>query len=157
MYFFINRSHLIAINFTFLCEQLDGRIYDAKYKINAGGVGRNIAEALAKLGCQPTFISAVGSDAYGDFLVSSLPSNCVQNITKMNNFNTAQCTVVFDSEGECRILIGDMEIHKEITPQLITRSEDLMRKSSMIVLDGNLSTSAMETALGLANQHNIPG
>ena len=34
--------------------------------LSAGGVGRNIAEGLARLGEPPLFLSAVGDDALGD-------------------------------------------------------------------------------------------
>lgn len=100
--------------------QLDGRIFDAKFKLHGGGVGRNIAEALSKLGYQPTFVSAVGNDSHGQYLQSLLPSSCSQSVQMLPNSDTAQCIVVLDCNGECKMLLGDMDIHHQITPDMVS-------------------------------------
>jgi pseudouridine-5'-phosphate glycosidase/sugar/nucleoside kinase (ribokinase family) len=43
-------------------------------RVSPGGVGRNIAEGLARLGAHPLLLAAVGDDAFGDQLLSHAAS-----------------------------------------------------------------------------------
>lgn len=43
-------------------------------RVSPGGVGRNIAEGLARLGAHPLLLTAVGDDAFGDQLLSHAAS-----------------------------------------------------------------------------------
>ncbi|KAF5275564.1 hypothetical protein FQA39_LY06676 [Lamprigera yunnana] len=131
-------------------------MYEAKFKQHAGGVGRNIAEALSKLGCRPAFISVVGNDNYGHDICSALPEGCTKYIYKLSGHNTAQCNVIFDKGGECKILIGDMKIHQEITPKMIVNHKEDIKRSPLLVLDGNLSLETLETVLKLASKYSVP-
>jgi len=48
-----------------ILSQADGRTHKANIRTVSGGVGRNIAEALVKLGHNPFLISAIGNDIFG--------------------------------------------------------------------------------------------
>lgn len=109
--------------------QIDGSIYYGKFNRSAGGVGRNISEAISKLGTTPIFISAVGNDSHGDYILDTLPSNCKKYVASIANETTAQCTVVFDSNGECKLLLGQMDVFNKITPQMVINQNSL--KSSL--------------------------
>lgn len=91
-----------------------------KFTESPGGVGRNIADAMGKLGCSPIFISAVGDDISSRAIISTLPPNAIRYIQRVPKSSTAQCDVVFDSKGECQLLLGDMEIHEQITSALVS-------------------------------------
>lgn len=49
-----------------------------RFDYSAGGVGRNICEALGKLGCHSHFISAIGDDYQG--MISLFVSRIVSNL-----------------------------------------------------------------------------
>lgn len=50
---------------------LDGATYRGSVHLGLGGVGRNLADALARFGTDPAFVSAVGDDDFGEgFTVS---------------------------------------------------------------------------------------
>ncbi|XP_018320468.1 uncharacterized protein LOC108733691 [Agrilus planipennis] len=136
--------------------QVDGRTQEAKFRISAGGVGRNICEALEKLGTIPTFISAVGDDDRGDFLLSSIGKKSRLYVPKLKNQRTSQFIVVLDNNGECKLLLGDGDIHKLITPKMVLDAEKIIKESPLIVFDGNLSRETVSTLLHLAEKHNIP-
>ncbi|XP_018320534.1 uncharacterized protein LOC108733740 [Agrilus planipennis] len=136
---------------------VDGRTQEAKFRISAGGVGRNICEALEKLGTIPTFISAVGDDDRGDFLLSSIGKKSRLYVPKLKNQRTSQFIVVLDNNGECKLLLGDGDIHKLITPKMVLDAEKIIKESPLIVFDGNLSRETVSTLLHLAEKHNIPG
>lgn len=48
---------------------MDGRTLGGKIHQSGGGVGRNIADALGKLGMKPYLMSAVGVDHFGEYLL----------------------------------------------------------------------------------------
>lgn len=100
--------------------QLDGSLHYTKFSVSAGGVGRNICEALEKLGAKPLFISVVGNDNHGEYLRSLLQPSSTKGIKVVPDIPTAQCTVVLDSNGECKLLLGEMDIHKKITPDMVS-------------------------------------
>lgn len=47
---------------------------------SGGGVGRNIADAMGKLHVPPRFVSAVGSDQPGNYLLSQTLKNVVSKM-----------------------------------------------------------------------------
>lgn len=83
-------------------------------------------EALTKLDVNARMLSVVGQDYHGDYILSKLPRENIHHIKKINNAITAQCTVVFDKHGECKLLLGNMDIFKQITPELVSLKESLL-------------------------------
>ena len=53
----------------FLSASPHGGTYPGQVKQSFGGVGRNVADCLARLGCNPLFLSAIGKDMYADTLL----------------------------------------------------------------------------------------
>lgn len=70
---------------------------------------------------------------------------------------TATCHVICDASGECRILIGDMDIHDRISVRLVKRHEETIAKSSLVVLDGNIPRETIFFLLDLCGENDIPG
>lgn len=99
---------------------MDGRIHWGAISTTAGGVARNLGEALLKLDCPPAFISALGSDLQGKILKESIPPENRTHVKILESHNSAQCIVVFDSNGDCKFLLGDMDIHREISPEMVS-------------------------------------
>jgi sugar/nucleoside kinase (ribokinase family) len=56
---------VVSVRELFLFFQSDGRTHETIIKTCAGGVGRNVAEALQKLGHDPLLISCIGDDLFG--------------------------------------------------------------------------------------------
>lgn len=88
-------------------------------KFSGGGVGRNIAEGLHKLYGAVSFISAFGKDQNGDFLRQTLPQHATRGSRISEILPTANCAVILDKDGDCKLCVGDMSIHGEITPELV--------------------------------------
>lgn len=99
--------------------QLNGATYKSETKFSGGGVGRNIAEGLHKLHGAVSLISAFGSDQNGEFLRKSLPATATGGSHISDTSPTANCAVILDKQGDCKLLVGDMTIHGEITPDLV--------------------------------------
>lgn len=105
---------------SFLFLQLIGATYKSETKFSGGGVGRNIAEGLHKLSGAVSLISAFGNDQNGDFLRKTLPAGATGSSRVSDTLPTANCAVILDKHGDCKLCVGDMTIHGEITPDLVS-------------------------------------
>ncbi|XP_055911932.1 uncharacterized protein LOC129945960 [Eupeodes corollae] len=136
--------------------QLDGSTYDVKVKQTAGGVGRNLAEGIYKLYGSAKFISAIGSDELGKSLLNLIPEPLTPGIFQHPSKSTSLCSVIFDKCGDCKLIMGNMEIHGSISPELITKNEHILSRAPLIVMDANLPLPSVEALLTLAQKHKKP-
>lgn len=109
------------LKFHSVCLQLNGATYKSATKFAGGGVGRNIAEGLQKLNGAVALISAFGNDQNGAFLRNTLPERATAGSFVSDTSPTANCAVILDKDGDFKLAVGDMTIHKEITPDLVSR------------------------------------
>jgi sugar/nucleoside kinase (ribokinase family) len=99
---------------------LIGATYKAKTTLSAGGVGRNLADGLYKLNGSVSLISAFGNDSNGEYLRKSLPPDATTSSAISNDVATASCAIILDKNGDSQLHVGDMNIHREITPELVS-------------------------------------
>ncbi|EDW03434.1 pseudouridine-metabolizing bifunctional protein C1861.05 [Drosophila grimshawi] len=136
--------------------QLDGATYSAVTKQAAGGVGRNIAEGIYKLYGAVNLISAVGSDQLGHMLRQLMPAALQRSLIVDETHATSLCSLVFDQSGDCKLILGDMEVHDSITPEVLATQSDLFSDAPLIVMDCNISEQAMACTLQLAQKFQVP-
>lgn len=96
-------------------------MYLGETKFSAGGVARNVAEGLQKLNGAVSLISAFGSDQNGDFLRKTLSTSDTTGSVISDTHPTANCAIILDKSGDCKLCVGDMTIHREITPELVRK------------------------------------
>ncbi|EFN68914.1 Uncharacterized sugar kinase yeiC [Camponotus floridanus] len=137
-------------------EQYDGRTYVGQNRRSCGGVARNVADALIKLGLENTqLISVVGNDEYGKVILESLGTGG-KIVKQMSDVNTARFTVIVDVNGECQFCISEVESFTAITPKLIKEYQSYLEEASLIVLDGNPGLDTLRCVLDIASQANVP-
>ncbi len=113
--------------------------------ISAGGVARNIAENISRLGVKPTFISALGSDLFGKYL---------KNNAKEINIDIKHCIIhkykptsaymlIANDMGNVEQAISDTNIIEEVSPDFIRSKTDVINKHKIIVIDTNLSVETI--------------
>ncbi len=100
--------------------QLNGATYNATTTLSAGGVARNLAEGIFKLHGSVSFVSAFGNDSNGEFLRKTLPPSAAISSRICNDVSTASCAIILDKSGDSKIHVGDMNIHREITPEWVS-------------------------------------
>lgn len=79
-----------------------GSLKDTKSFIkNAGGAPANLCAQVAKLGGNAVYLSAVGNDGFGDFLIESLKNVNIdiKNIKKLNDYDTSLAFVSIKEDG----------------------------------------------------------
>jgi pseudouridine kinase len=128
-------------------------------RVSVGGVGRNIAENLARLGEPVILLSAVGDDGSGRRLLQQA-TDCgmdVSHVIVASDHRTAAYLAVLDETGNLAMSIDDMGINRElITPNFVYRRRILFRDAHMVVLDANLSPATLDTIFNLARRYDIP-
>lgn len=119
----------------------------------AGGVGRNIAENLARLGTRTHLVAAIGSDGLGDQVLSATSAAGVHvEHVRRSARATGTYTAVLDADGELVVAVADMAATDELSPEQVNAARDLVGSAALVVLDGNLSTATLAFALDLATQ-----
>ncbi len=114
--------------------------------LSAGGVCRNICENAVRMGARVSLISAVGNDPNGQILLQEckavgLDTECVSVI---DGQRTGSYLSIHEKDGDMLTAINDMEIINCLTPQLIAKSDELLRNAAAIVIDVNLSSETLD-------------
>ncbi len=116
-----------------------------------GGVGRNIAENIARLGERVHLVSVVGRDPMGDNLLDHTSAAGVRiELVARTDRPTGTYTAVLDVDGELIIAIADMEATAELGPEELNNARDVIATAGVLVLDGNLSSEAINYALDIS-------
>ena len=119
--------------------------------ITPGGVGRNIAENLARLGTRTHLVSVIGGDALGDQVLAatSAAGVHVEHVHRSTR-PTGTYTAVLDADGELVVAVADMNASEEIGVPALTAARDLIANAELLILDGNLPEATVAHALDLA-------
>jgi pseudouridine kinase len=128
-------------------------------RVSLGGVGRNIAENLARLGEHVVLLTAVGDDGSGHRILQEA-AECgidVRHVVVDGRYRTAAYLAVLDETGDLVMSVDDMVINRRlITPAYVYRRRALFRDARLVVLDANLSPAALRTIFRLARAYGLP-
>ena len=107
---------------------------------SAGGVARNVAENLARLGADSRLISAVGNDQHGQMLMrlSRDAGIDMQYIHEIAGAPTSTYLSVIDDSGDMLVGINDMSIIERLTVELLKPQQAMLSESTLIIVDANL-------------------
>ncbi|RXM29115.1 Pseudouridine-metabolizing bifunctional protein [Acipenser ruthenus] len=107
-----------------------------------GGVGRNLADCLTRLGVQPLFISALGVDALSESALSYCTHMNTSGVARLQDHSTATYCAVITEKGE--LGVG------------VSRFEERLATASLVCLDGNIPVSTIDYVCGIASKHRVP-
>ncbi|HET6166271.1 MAG TPA: carbohydrate kinase family protein [Marmoricola sp.] len=121
-----------------------------------GGVGRNIAENLARLGSPVRMVGVVGDDPAGAALLDHLDVLDVDlsRVRRSADCATGTYTGVIDRDGGLVIGVADMAATDSLSPDDVR--DDAIHGAGWLVLDGNLRTDTIGHCLALAEVHEVP-
>lgn len=123
-----------------------------------GGVARNVAENLARLGQPVTLLTALGRDWTGDQLLEQAESAGVdtQHVLRSDKFPTGTYLALVDQEGFLHVALDDMRIISTLTPAYIEEHAHLFHESALVFVDSNLTKETLRKTLSLARKAHIP-
>jgi pseudouridine kinase len=123
-----------------------------------GGVGRNVAENLARLGTDVVLLTAVGEDDDGRRLLEQATASGVNTefALRVAGQATGAYLAVLDSEGTLHLALDDMRVMESLEPETIRGCRDLFRGASALFLDANLPPRTLAAAVALAKRFEVP-
>ncbi|XP_042427937.1 pseudouridine kinase-like isoform X2 [Zingiber officinale] len=115
----------------------------------SGGVARNIAECMCKLGARPFMISVVGLDMAGEMLLRYWKSAglSTEGILQEKSIATPVVTNIFDSYGELAAGVASVDaVEKFLTPYFVQQFQSYICSAPVLLLDANLHPQSLEFA-----------
>lgn len=130
----------------------------ARIRSSFGGVARNVAENLVRLGQPVRLISVLGKDHTGDEILKSTAAVGVDvsAILRTSNYPTGFYMGVVDKSGRLQFAVDDMRLLEEITLHYLQEQETLFKSSSLVFVDANLPVKTLRAAVSLARRAKIP-
>ena len=116
-------------------------------RTGAGGVGRNIAENLARLGVRTHLITAFGSDVASSELAAScrLAGVDVSGSLVAEDLPGARYLAIVDGARDLAVAVNDMRVLDLLTPEAfgVAARVELLAAASLVVVDANLPDSTL--------------
>lgn len=120
-----------------------------KLSSSPGGVGRNIADNLARLGLSTKMLTVVGDDIAGKQLLNDSEAAGIdmRHAKVIDNKTTSTYLSIHDTNGDMTVALADMSIIEQITPEYLQRHSTLIQHAAAVVLDANLSEDSLNYLL----------
>ena len=111
-----------------------------------GGVGRNVAENLSRMGLKVEFISILGGDNYSRDIQESCKSlnMSLNNSIILEDERTSIYLSIIDDDGEMAVAISDMGIYDMVTPDFLKERLDVINESLACICDTNMPKESLE-------------
>lgn len=137
---------------------VSGTSNPGRIRASPGGVARNVAENLARLGVPTVLLSAIGDGAAGRQILEATAATGVDvsRVLITSDCPSATYLAIVDEKGTLCHSIDDMGITKLITPKYVYAHRRWINEASMVVLDANLAPAAIKSALRIATKAQVP-
>lgn len=122
-----------------------------------GGVARNVAETLARLGVSTALFAAIGCDATGERLLAETRAAGVDMKGVLRGrFATGSYSAVLTRQGELLIGVADMAATQWLTPAALWRLRKQLSRARLIVADCNLPMPTLAWLVKFAAASGVP-
>lgn len=130
----------------------------ARIRTSYGGVARNVAENLARLGQPVKLVSVAGKDRSGDELLeyTQAAGVDVSAVLRTDLYPTGFYMGVVDSRAHLRFAVDDMRVMSELTPEYLQQNASLFGEANLVFVDGNLPEATLKTAVAMAKKVKVP-
>jgi pseudouridine kinase len=115
-------------------------------RLSPGGVGRNIAENLARIGAHTALVTAFGCDAHGRELESACRGSRIETTSSLvcADLPGSVYLALLDEEGEMALAVSDMRALDRITPRMLQSRRAALESADLVVADTNLPVDSLE-------------
>ncbi len=113
--------------------------------VSVGGVARNIAENLARLGLDVSLLTVLGDDANGKLVRETTTAAGVDlSLTLTGPGATGTYLVILDRKGELQSAVNAMQSIEWLKPEHLDAVAAHLAKADMLVADCNIDVSCLE-------------
>ena len=139
-------------------EPVAGTSNSAAIKSSVGGVARNIAENLVRLGVPVTLLTAVGDDYAGEDILNNANDVGidVSRALIIENAATGAYMAALSQSGDLFFGMDDLRVLRHITRDYLYLNRDAFRECDMVALDMNLSDDTLIAAIQMAHEYKKP-
>ncbi|NLN14597.1 MAG: kinase [Tissierellia bacterium] len=115
-------------------------------KISLGGVGRNIAENLRRLGVNTSLISIIGDDPYGHMILeqAKVIGLDMEDTLVLEGENTSVYLSILNESGDMEIAISSMDIYDKMDEEFIESKRDIIENAKLCVIDANIPKEVIQ-------------
>ncbi len=126
-------------------------------RFSFGGVGRNIAENLARLEVPTILLTALGDDSPGKLIFDHNVNAGIDmsHALILNGANSSSYVAVLDEQGDLSVAVSDYHLAAQITPEFLHEKDELFADAAMVAIDCNLSEAAIDTIFEMAEIHEL--
>ncbi len=130
----------------------------ARIRSSFGGVGRNVAENLARLGQPVTLLTAVGQDQAGEQLINQIAEAGVnvEHVLHRSEHPTGTYLAVVNPEGEMQFGLDDMRAAAALSAEYVRAHAGLFEQASVVFMDANLPRETLRAVMALARRTGLP-
>lgn len=130
----------------------------ANVHLSGGGVARNIACNLARLGAEVTFVGAIGDDGFGKMLRESMRESGLDDsaLIVRPDLATGLYLALLEPGGKMFIAVSDMAAVESIGPADVEALGGAIRASDLVVADANLLPETLEALSRQAALARVP-
>lgn len=123
-----------------------------------GGVGRNVAEALARWNVSTVLLGAVGDDALSQRVLEETAAAGVnvERVLRVPGVGCGLYAALLHASGELAIAAAAMDAVDHLGREYIQDTLDALTGSDLVVVDANLPVEAIAMVIGSADAHGIP-
>jgi pseudouridine kinase len=122
-----------------------------------GGVGRNLAENLARLGTSTQLVAAVGRDEFGaQVLAATRAAGVLLDGLVVGEEPTGTYLAVLGPDGDLLVAVSNMSATDHLTVADLQPSRDRIAHADVLVIDGNLPVEVVGWLLDTAAAGEVP-
>jgi len=124
----------------------------AALSLRHGGVARNVAETLARLGHDVALLSVVGEDPEGADLIAGLERAGVETryVSRSPHHRTGEYAAILSSGGDLALGAADISILDTLGDAEIGGAHEAFATADFIFAECNLPAAALRALLGIA-------
>ncbi len=123
------------------------------FKQSLGGKGANQAVASARAGSKTSFIGKIGTDAFGDQMISQLNSEGIniEHIIRDSTELSGVAFILIDKTGENMISVAP-GANFNLTPDDVKVNKEIIRNASSLVVQMEIPSATIEQIFNIAAQ-----
>ncbi|WJY26913.1 MULTISPECIES: carbohydrate kinase [Sporosarcina] len=125
--------------------------------VTIGGVARNVAENLGRLGHPVRLLTTAGSDADWELIAANSAAYMdLSSVRLLPDRSTGSYSAVLDPDGELVIAMAVMDVYEALDAAYISEMERRLARAKLIVTDLNVSKVTVQCIRTIARRHGVP-
>lgn len=115
-------------------------------RVSAGGVSRNIAENISRLGAHVSLLTSLSDDSFGQMIKDScIRANVdISDAYLMQGGITTTYLAILDNKGDMDLALSDTSALDKLPVEYIIKKDYVLKSSEVIVVDAALPSDVMD-------------